>query len=67
MASGFNAPVDVLADERGNLIVVSYYGSLWRIRPIATVPVFGASPLAAPVILAMLLLAAATSVLVRRR
>jgi hypothetical protein len=67
VASGFNAPVDVLADERGNLIVASYYGSLWRIRPIATVPVFGASPLTARAILGMLLLAAGTSVLALRR
>ena len=41
LVSGLNAPTDIVGDAQDNLLVVSYYGSIWRITPIAhRVPVF---------------------------
>jgi len=41
VVSGLNAPTDIVSDVHGNLLVVSYYGSIWRITSIAEpVPVF---------------------------
>jgi hypothetical protein len=66
VASGFNAPTDVLADAEGNLLVVSYYGSVWRIRSVATVPATGVAPLAGPTLLAVLFLLTGRGRLARR-
>ncbi len=33
VASGFNAPIDVVDDGYGHLLVASYYGSIWRLTP----------------------------------
>ncbi len=55
VVSGLNAPTDVLADARGNLLVASYYGSIWRITSTRLVP--AAPPAAAPAIAALLLAA----------
>ncbi len=40
IATGFESPIDVLADAQGNLLVASFFGNLWRIRStVAPVPV----------------------------
>ena len=55
VAAGFNSPTDVLADAAGNLLVVSYYGSVWRIRSIAAIPIWGDAPVLGSLALAVLL------------
>jgi len=41
VVSGFNATIDIVGDTHGNLLVLSYYASIWRIPSIAEpIPVF---------------------------
>jgi hypothetical protein len=35
VVSGLNAPTDIVGDAHGCLLVVSSYGSIWRITPVA--------------------------------
>ena len=63
VVAGLNAPIDLLADAHGNLLVASYYGSLWRISalPPTYVPTLGAA------VLPLLPLAVASSALLALR
>jgi len=33
VAAGFNAPIDIVHDGYGSFLVVSYFGSIWRLTP----------------------------------
>ena len=60
LVSGLNAPIDVIDDGNGALLVVSYFGSIWRLTANPQhVPLFGWGAL--PLAIGLLTLALASA------